>query len=78
MSCVPHQACQPGYGVTLKGRPELSPQPTFEAGVCLLSVCVCLAVIPGNHSKDTVCEKCSEGTFSRSSSKTEACQKWTK
>uniref|UniRef100_H3D4I5 CD40 molecule, TNF receptor superfamily member 5 n=1 Tax=Tetraodon nigroviridis TaxID=99883 RepID=H3D4I5_TETNG len=31
----------------------------------------------GNHSKDTECERCSEGTFSQNSSQTEACQQWT-
>nr|ACL80206.1 CD40 [Tetraodon nigroviridis] len=48
-SCVPHTACNPGYGVKLRG----------------------------NHSKDTECERCSEGTFSQNGSQTEACQRWT-
>lgn len=75
ITCVAHTACKPGYGVTLRGQSELWPPPTF--GVCLLSVCVCVCVIPGNHSNDTVCEKCPEGTFSPNKSWTEACQKWT-
>ncbi|XP_063737003.1 tumor necrosis factor receptor superfamily member 5 isoform X2 [Eleginops maclovinus] len=31
----------------------------------------------GNHSQDTVCEKCPEGTFSNESSWKDACKKWT-
>lgn len=37
-----------------------------------------LAVVAaGHHLQDTVCEKCSEGTFSENTSRTEVCRKWT-
>uniref|UniRef100_A0A8C5HRL8 Tumor necrosis factor receptor superfamily member 5-like n=1 Tax=Gouania willdenowi TaxID=441366 RepID=A0A8C5HRL8_GOUWI len=52
LTCVPHTACEPGFGVD----------------VVLLS---------GNHSQDTVCEKCLHGTFSNENSWDGVCHKWT-
>uniref|UniRef100_A0A8C5HNJ4 Tumor necrosis factor receptor superfamily member 5-like n=1 Tax=Gouania willdenowi TaxID=441366 RepID=A0A8C5HNJ4_GOUWI len=49
LTCVPHTACEPGFGAQPKG----------------------------NHSQDTVCEKCLHGTFSNENSWDGVCHKWT-
>uniref|UniRef100_A0A667X7W6 CD40 molecule, TNF receptor superfamily member 5 n=1 Tax=Myripristis murdjan TaxID=586833 RepID=A0A667X7W6_9TELE len=60
--------CKPGYHCTTEACIKCLPHTECKPGQRVKSI--------GNHSQDTVCEKCPSGTFSIGTSEPD-CKKWT-